>query len=646
MPNSRQILIVLLTSAILLTGCQGLFGRPIEEEAPTPTPIPTPIVPDKPIYVVQRGKITKQFEFTGRISAVEEMELYFKASGYVKRVLVKRDDQVQAGDLLAELEIDDLLKQMAQAEVTLNSAQLRLNEAEKSLEQQIAQAELDLDTAEAQSTQAENNNAAAIAQAERDLATAQAQLTQAESDNTAAIAQAELDLTVAEAQLTQTQNANADAIAQAEWTLQIAQANLEEAKKANERQLAEAQRALEVAQIRLAQLQEEPDAAEIELLRLSWERAKNNLWSAQLERDAVKGNAKASGYLQKQADIAVSNAEIAVRETELRYQQALQTAVTEDDIRLQQIEVERAKVTLEQLQEGVDPLLTIEVQRAQQKLDELKEDVDPLLGIEVQQAQQKLSRLKEGVDPLLGLRVQWAQQTLDSLKEEGVDPLLAIQLQRAQQQLEWLKEGVDPVMVNEVNQAQLALERLQAQVADAQIVAPIDGQILSLSAYAGRPAEAFKPVIVVADPSAIEVSADLSSSQLKDMVEGQKAVVTLRAYPGQTWNGTVRRLPYPYGTGGGSEALASEDKSTRISLEGDLSDLQLGDLARVIIVLEEKDDVLWLSPAAIRTFQGREFVIVQDADRQRRVDVTIGIESDDRVEILEGLEEGQIVVGQ
>jgi multidrug resistance efflux pump len=551
MLNRHRKLIVLLVLATLLTGCQGLFGRPIEEEAPTPTPIPTPIVPEKPTYVVQRGNITKQLEFTGRISAVEETSLYFKTSGYVKRVLVQRGDQVQAGDLLAELEIDDLLKQMAQAEVTLNSAQLRLDEAEKSLERQITQAKLD-------------------------LAAAQAQLAQAQDDN-------------------------ADAIAQAEWTLQIAQANLEEAEKANERQLAEAQWTLEVAQIRLAQLQQEPDSVEIELLRLSWDRAKNSLWNAQLERDAVKGNPETPEHLRKQADIAVSNAEIAVREAELRYQQALQPAVTEDDIRLQQIEVERAEAALEQLQEGVDPLLSIEVQRAQQKLDRL---------------------------------------------EEGVDPLLTLQVQRAQQELDWLKEGVDPVLVNEVNQAQLALERQEAQVADAQIIAPADGEVLSLSVYAGRPAEAFKPVIVVADPSAIEVSADLTSSQLQEMVEGQEAMVTLRAYPGQTWHGTVRRLPYPYGSGGGSEALAGEDKSTRISLEGDLSGFQLGDLASVTIVLEEKDDVLWLPPAAIRTFQGRQFVIVQDVDRQRRVDVTIGIESDDRVEIVEGLEEGQIVVGQ
>ncbi|MBM4464587.1 MAG: HlyD family efflux transporter periplasmic adaptor subunit [Chloroflexi bacterium] len=503
----KKLIIVLLALVTILTACQGLFGRPIEKEAPTPTPIPTPIVPEKPTYVVQRGKITKQLGFTGRISPVEERALYFKTSGYVKRVLVQRGDQVQAGDLLAELEIDDLLKQMAQAEVTLNSAQLRLDEAEKGLQRQIAQVKL--------------------------------------------------DLAAAQARLTQAQNAHADAIAQAEIALAVAQEQLARLKAQQASYTAD----LVTARINVAQAEDALARAEIE-----YQKALDRHWEPQEVRDAY-----ARSLQQAQWNLEMAQA---------RYDQALAAQQTyTHDVRIQELAVTQTEANLAQLQSGVDPLLAIEVQRAQQQLD-------------------------------------------------------------------WLKEGVDPVLVNEVNQVQLALERLQAQVADAQIAAPVDGEVLSLSVYAGRPAEAFKPVIVVADPSAIEVSADLSSSQLQEMVEGQEAVVTLRAYPGQTWHGTVRRLPYPYGSGGGSEALVGEDKSTRISLEGDLSGLQLGDLARVTIVLQEKDDVLWLPPAAIRTFRGRRFVIVQEEDRQRSVDVTIGIESDDRVEILEGLEEGQIVVGQ
>lgn len=554
MLNSHRKLTALLALAILLTACQGLFGRPIEEEAPTPTPIPTPIVPEKPTYVVQRGKITKQLEFTGRISAVEETELYFKTSGYVKRVLVERDDQVQAGDLLAELEIDDLLKQMAQAEVTLNTAKLRLNEAEKALERQIAQAKLD-------------------------LAAAEAQLTQAKKDNAEVIALAELDLAAAQALLTQAQNANADAVAQAELSLAVAQEQLASLRAQQAAYAAD----ILTARIGVAQAEDAVARAEIE-----YQKALERHWEPREVRDAFARSLQQAEW----------NQEIA----QARYDQALAAQqVYTHELKIQELAITQAEAKPAQLQRGVDPLLAIGVQRAQQQLDRLN---------------------------------------------EGADPLLAIEVQRAQQQLDWLKEGVDPVLVNEVNQAQLALGRLQAQVADAQIVAPMDGQVLSRSLYAGRPAEAFKPVIVVADPSAIEISADLPSSQLQEMIEGQEAVVTLRAYPGQTWHGTVRRLPYPYGTGGGTEGLAGADKSTRISLEGDLSGLELGDLARVTIVLEEKDDVLWLPPAAIQTFKGRKFVLVQEGDRQRRVDVTLGIESKERVEIESGLEEGQIVLGQ
>ena len=65
---------------------------------------------------------------------------------------------------------------------------------------------------------------------------------------------------------------------------------------------------------------------------------------------------------------------------------------------------------------------------------------------------------------------------------------------------------------------------------------------------------------------------------------------------------------------------------------------------RVQVVLERRASALWLPPQAIRKYEGRRFVVVQDSDGQRRVDVRIGITSDDRVEILEGLEVGQIVI--
>jgi hypothetical protein len=38
--------------------------------------------------------------------------------------------------------------------------------------------------------------------------------------------------------------------------------------------------------------------------------------------------------------------------------------------------------------------------------------------------------------------------------------------------------------------------------------------------------------------------------------------------------------------------------------------------------------------------------VIQDGAAQRRVDVKLGIKGKDRVEVLEGVQDGQVVVGQ
>jgi multidrug efflux pump subunit AcrA (membrane-fusion protein) len=74
--------------------------------------------------------------------------------------------------------------------------------------------------------------------------------------------------------------------------------------------------------------------------------------------------------------------------------------------------------------------------------------------------------------------------------------------------------------------------------------------------------------------------------------------------------------------------------------------VDVGDLAQVVITLKRQTDALWLPPQAVRSFEGRRFVVVRDGERQRRQDVKIGIVSSDRVEILDGLKAGDVIVGQ
>ncbi len=199
----------------------------------------------------------------------------------------------------------------------------------------------------------------------------------------------------------------------------------------------------------------------------------------------------------------------------------------------------------------------------------------------------------------------------------------------------------------DVELAQLVLDEINARVETAQVKAPFKGTVLSVYIVPDSSAVAFKTALVLADLTKLEASANLISTELEELEEGLPVKIAAVGAPATALTGEIRKLPYPYGkvsTNTGQNE--TQDTSTRVSLNEDLSttDLSLGDLVRVQVVLEKRASVLWLPPQAIRKFEGRRFVVVQDSDAQRRVDVRIGITSDDRVEILEGLEVGQIVL--
>ncbi len=216
--------------------------------------------------------------------------------------------------------------------------------------------------------------------------------------------------------------------------------------------------------------------------------------------------------------------------------------------------------------------------------------------------------------------------------------ILAKDVERAKLAIDRIDNSIDPALQRAVDVGKLALERLEAQLARMQIVAPFDGRISSESLAVGKNVNAFDPVVIVAKPGGLEAAAELSQSRLAEIAVGQSVSVTLNSVPGKVFSGEVRRLPQT-----GAAATAT-DRSVRIAIQDADAEMEAGDLARVTIVTDRKDNTLWLPPQALRNFQGRRFVVVRDPEGERRADVKIGLQGEDRVEILNGVLEGQIVV--
>lgn len=225
---------------------------------------------------------------------------------------------------------------------------------------------------------------------------------------------------------------------------------------------------------------------------------------------------------------------------------------------------------------------------------------------------------------------------------------LTLLLSLAQIDVDRLAETVDPELAAAVDVAALQVAELENTIAQAQLVAPFAGEISALNMAAGRAVTAGQPVGALADPAEIQVTATLREADMQELAEGLPVQIAPSGSPGAALAGQIVRLPYPFGSGGGT-AVSDADPTTTIQFDdmaAALAAYEPGDRVSVRLVITQRDDVLWLPPAAIRDFNGRKFVVVQTDGAEQRVDVTLGIEGNGRVEILDGLTEGQIVVGQ
>jgi multidrug efflux pump subunit AcrA (membrane-fusion protein) len=196
--------------------------------------------------------------------------------------------------------------------------------------------------------------------------------------------------------------------------------------------------------------------------------------------------------------------------------------------------------------------------------------------------------------------------------------------------------GVDPNDEQQVRGLQLQIEQINAQIRQSSLYSPIEGEVLEVNIQPGDSVEAFQAVIVVGRPEPKEAVASLAIGDAQQLSVGQIGVCQVINRPETAVQCAVRQIPL---------SARDADQTTRVAASLDLTapDLQTGQVIEVEMALQVREDVLWLPPAAIRTFQNRTFVVLQTPDGPQTVDVQIGLQTDERVAVVSGVEEGDIV---
>jgi multidrug efflux pump subunit AcrA (membrane-fusion protein) len=370
------------------------------------------------------------------------------------------------------------------------------------------------------------------------------------------------------------------------------------------------------ARDQLAELQKPPKAADITQARAAVQIAQAALDQTRTDASAAKTQAKlrldqaSQALIQAQTDFVAAQRDydkVRNNKDDIRY----------NDYHDRYIQAEASLRTAEAT-----------VTQAQVEYDAARQNEGPAISqaeAAVAEAQARLDDLLAGAD---------AAAVADARRA----------IERADLAIEEARQGGDPELEKRVASAQLEVERLQAQIEAGQLYAPFDGKVASIGARPGDSVEAYKPVVGVMNDATLEVIVELVTTQdATRLGVGQPVQLSFSRYRGQEFTGTIARLPSSATSGTSS---VNADTAYHINFDTQEQAFDVGDAVQVTVTLAQKDSALWLPPQAVRAFEGRRFVVVKDGERQRRQDVKVGIVGTDKIEILDGLKEGDVVVGQ
>jgi RND family efflux transporter MFP subunit len=213
------------------------------------------------------------------------------------------------------------------------------------------------------------------------------------------------------------------------------------------------------------------------------------------------------------------------------------------------------------------------------------------------------------------------KQTLDDAEARYLSAQAALDLARAQ-----------------LAQSDARLQELRINLANTNVVSPVDGFVARRNLDVGAFASSNQPVVSVVDISSLRLVANVVEKDLRAVTVGDRATVNVDAYPGETFSGQIARV---------APVLDPSTRTATMEVEIQNRDgrLKPGMYARVDLTVEDKTNVLVIPKIALIDSQGERGVYQPGDDNKAKFRaVKVGIENNETAEIVAGLTEGEHIV--
>ncbi len=593
-------------------------------------------------YKATRGDIIVGLTESSVITLNKE-NITFPVGAEVVELYVKSGSSVNEGDPLAKLSVDDISEALAEYETEIESAALNVENAKLSKKNELLKAEQTMNTSILNGTLSDSEYSSAVKQAETDLENAQKSVDEAQEKYDDLVAQSKtfsadlLLLTLYETKMNGYQE-TVDF-----WT-----------KQKNER--GEVSSDLSKVQSSIKSIADASNMEQAEAILAETKEDYEDMHDRYYNGDSTTS---VSGMGSQQS---VKYSELLKAEEKYKNMEA-----SMDELESLFAEKERLEAKLALYDEDS---ISNNLSDAEENLSESKEDYNEFS----QDFTEKYGNVKEKED-----MEKAVSDALDSLNKAK----LSLEKQQTNYQTALLsaeqkKESTDSTAANAQKEYDLKVIELNQKVTDAQkqydnlveelseiketigndgvVTASCSGIISSLnvevgdeiSVSSGGDAMGFSSssatLMTITDMSEVNVSISISEDDILDISLDQEAVVSLAAFPDDTFDAVVDSISVE----GATIGAASVSYTVNVKFTNDGTyELYDGMSADVTLIQGSARDVIYINEQAVTTKDGKSTVMLKGSDGNGvETAVTTGFSDGQYVEIMSGLNEGDTVLVQ
>lgn len=194
----------------------------------------------------------------------------------------------------------------------------------------------------------------------------------------------------------------------------------------------------------------------------------------------------------------------------------------------------------------------------------------------------------------------------------------------------------------DLNNSVIDVEIADLAIKLATIYSPINGIVTSIEApIAGVNVTTTTADFIIAGSTEMKFVANVDEADVGLVRPGQTATIVLDAYLEEPIDGLVDQIAFAaVTTSGGGTAFPvnvplpdNYDQRYKVGMNGDVE-----------IVIQSAENSLTVPLEAVKETEEKVYVQIIEGRKVKEIPVKIGLESDSRVEILQGVEEGQMVI--